>query len=144
MHEHASPLHVAQEGMAQAGPRAGALDEPRQVGDGGPALVGGVVHGQVQHAQVRLEGREGVVGHLGPGCREGRQERGLARVGKAHEADVGDEPQLQPQAALLAGLALLGMLGRLVGGRGEVRVAEAASAAPRHHEALGREDEVRP
>ncbi len=43
---------------------------------------------------------------------------------------------------LLAGLPLLGVLGRLVGGRLEMRVAEAAAAAARDGRLLPRSDEV--
>ena len=62
--QHAGPLDVAQERVAQAGARAGALDEARQVRERDPAVVGRVAHLQVEHAQVGLEGRERVVGDL--------------------------------------------------------------------------------
>ena len=52
------------------------------------------------------------------------------------------EPQLEAQPVLLAGLALLGVLGRLVGRRLEVRVAQAAAAAARHGRLLARRDQV--
>ena len=105
----------------------------------GPATI---VVAQVQHAQVRLQSRERVVGDLGPGGGQGRQKRGLAGVRQPHQADVGDEPQLQADPALFARLALLGVLGRLVGGGGEVDVAEAAPTAAGDHQRLTRRHEV--
>ncbi len=142
MDKHARALDVAQEGVPQTGPGAGALDEPGQVSQGRAALVVGVDGRKVEDAEVRLERRERVVGDLGVGCRQGRQEGRLAGVGQAHEADVGDEPQLQAQPSLLARLSLLGVLGRLVRRRREVRVAQPATTPAGHHEALSGEDEI--
>ena len=73
----------------------------------GPALV---LVAEVHDAEVRLERRERVVGDLGLRGGQGREQRGLAGVRQPDEPDVGDEPQLEAQPVLLAGLALLGML----------------------------------
>ena len=58
-------------------------DDPWNVCDGQLDLV--VV---LDHAEVRLERRERVRGHLGAGARDGREERRLAGVREADEADV--------------------------------------------------------
>ena len=129
------PLDVAQERVPEPGARAGALDQPGHVGDGRPPLV---VLAEVHDPEVRLERRERVVGDLGRGRGDRREDRGLAGVRQPDQADVGDQPQLEPEPALGAGLALLGVLGRLVGGRLEVRVAEPAAAAARDHRRSGR------
>ena len=97
--QHPRPLDVAQERVAQPGTRRGALDEPGQVGEGHPSVVGRVAHLEVEHAEVGLEGREGVVGDARRGRGERREQGALAGVGQAHEADVGDEPQLQDAAS---------------------------------------------
>ena len=97
---------------------------------------------QVHHAEVRLERGERVVGDLRLGGGHGREERRLAGVGQPDEPDVGDEPQLEPEPALLAGFALLGVLGRLVGRRLEVGVAEPAAPAAGDHRLLAGRDEV--
>ncbi len=112
---------------------------PGHVGDRRPPLV---LVAEVHDAEVRLEGRERVVGDLGRGRGERGEERRLAGVRQADEADVGDEPELEAEPALLARLALLGVLGGLVGRRREVRVAEAAAAAARDHRLLAGGDEV--
>ena len=109
----------ARNSWPRPGARAGALDQPRDVGQHQLALVG------LDRAEHRLERGERVVGDLRRARGEPRQQRALARVGQAHQAGVGEqlEPQLQP--ALLAGQAALGEARRLPG-----RVGEALVAAP--------------
>ena len=139
MDEDPRPLDVAQERVAEAGAARRALDQAGDVGDRRPSLV---VLAEVHDAEVRLEGRERVVGDLRLRRGQRREERGLAGVRQPDEPDVGDEPQLQAQPALLAGFALLGVLGRLVGRGLEVRVAEAAAATAGDHRLLAGRDEV--
>ena len=133
------PLHVAQEGMAETGAAAGALDEPGHVGDRRAALV---LLAEVHDPEVGLERRERVVGDLGRGGRDRREKGRLAGIRQPHQADVGDQAELEAKPALGAGLALLGVLGRLVGGRLEVDVAEAAAPAAGDHRVLADRDEV--
>ena len=137
--EDASPLDVAEERVTEAGPARRTFDEARNVGDRGPALV---LVAEVHDAEVGLERRERVVGDLGLRGGQGREDRGLARVRQPDEPDVGDEPQLEAQPALLAGLALLGMTRRLMGRRLEMRVAEAAAATARHDRLLAGRNEI--
>ena len=89
-------------------------------------------------AQVGLERGEGIVGDLGPGRRDHREQRALAGVGLAHQAHVGDELEHQLDLPLLALLARLPLARRLVGGRGEPGVAPAAPAAARHQQRVAR------
>jgi len=62
-----SPLDVAQERVAQAGPGRGALDEARDVRDRGPPVP---VVAEVHDPEVGFEGRERVVGDLRSGRRD--------------------------------------------------------------------------
>ena len=101
--QHAGPLDVAQELVAEAAALAGALDEAGDVGDD---ELGGVV--EAHDAEVRLERRERVVGDLRLGRRDHADQRALADVGEADEGDVGHQLQLELEPALLAVLALLG------------------------------------
>ena len=116
---------------------------PGHVGHRDPAIVGGIDLSQVEHPEVRLERRERVLGDLRRGRRQGGEQRGLPGVRQTDEADIRDEPQVQPDTALLARLPLLGMARCAMGCRGEVDVAEAVLAAPRHEHALAGPDEVR-
>ena len=75
------------------------------------------VAGQFDDAELRLERGEGVVGDLGPGRGDRAEQRALAGVGHADEADVGDELQFQPEPAFLALGAGLGVARGLVGRR---------------------------
>ena len=76
-----------------------------------------------------------VVGDLRARRRHRREDGGLAHVGEAHEADVGDGLKFQGHFQRLAALAGLGELRGLPRGGGEVLVAKAAVAAA-HQRAL--------
>ena len=88
--------------MAEALALAGALDEAGDVGDDELGVA------EAHDAEVGLQRGERVVGDLGRGRRDHRDERALARVGKADERDVGHQLELEIEPALLARLALLG------------------------------------
>ena len=120
------PFDMAQERVAQTCPGTRAFDQARNVGDRRPArfLICGVEDvAQVQHAQIRLERRERIVGDLRPRRGQGREQRGLARVGQSHQPDVGDQPQFQTNPVLLPGFAFLRVARSLMRRRREVDVA---------------------
>ena len=110
--------------MAQPLPCVRAFDQPGDVGHDEAAIVA-----QRHDAEVGRERGERIVGDLGTRRRDARDQRGLAGVGEADEADVGEQLQLQPEEPLFARLARLGAPRRAVGGRHEVRVAAPAAAA---------------
>ena len=83
MHEQARALDVREEVVAEARALARALDQARDVGDHELALVA------FERAEHRLERRERIVGDLRRRAREAREQRGLAGVRQADEADVG-------------------------------------------------------
>ena len=89
--------------MAQPAVGVRALDEPGNVGDGER-----VARARRRDAEVRVQRGERVRGDLGLGARDRAEQRRLARVRKADEADVGDELQREPQRYRLAGEAVLG------------------------------------
>ena len=70
-------LDVREEVVAEAGAVAGALDQPRDVGDDELAIVG------LERAEHRLERRERVGGDLRLRARHAREQRRLAGVGQA-------------------------------------------------------------
>ena len=118
------------------GAQVRALDKPGHVGDHKGLLVRLLAHGH--HAEVGLEGGERVVGDLGPGGGDARDERGFAGVGVADQAHIGQQLQLQPIDALLAGPAQFVLARRLVGAGGKVLVAASAASALGDDEALVR------
>ena len=89
-----------------------------------------------------MQGGEGIVGDLRPRGGDRGEQRRLAGVGQADEADVGDQFQAQDDRALDAGLAGVGAARRAVGRGGEMGVAEAAVAALGDDDALARRLEV--
>ena len=89
-------------------------------------------------AEVRDERRERVVGDLRARARDRADERALADVGEAEQADVGHHLELEPQVLLLPGFAGLGAARRAVVRRREVDVAAPAAAAARDDDALAR------
>ena len=88
------------------------------------------------HAELRMEGGEGIIADLGLGVGDGVEEGGLARIGQADEAGIGDQLQAQPDPHLLAGPAGA-VLARRAVGRGLVAgIAAAAVAAAQQDDAL--------
>ena len=59
-----------------------------------------------------MERREGIIGDLGLGRRDGREKVDLAGIGQADEPGIGDQLQAQPDPALLALEARIGMARR--------------------------------
>ena len=116
--------------MAEADALARAFDQARHVGDDELPAVRRL--GRAEH---RLQRRERVVGDLRRRVRDAREQRRLARVRQADERRVREQLQVQLEVALLAGRADLGELRYLPRRRDEARVAAAAAAAAREHDA---------
>ena len=123
----AGALDVVEELDAEAVAEVRAFDEAGEVGDGEGLGVGEFA--DLDDAEVGLEGGEGVVGDLGFGGGEARDEGGFADVGVADEAGVGEETEFEAVVALFAGAAEFVLAGGLVGGGGEVLVAASAASA---------------
>ncbi len=124
MQQDAGSVDVAQEIVPQAGALGRALDQTGDVGEDGPLIVA------LDHAQDRCQRGEGIVGNLGIGVGDARQEGGLADVGKTDDPDLGDHPQLQAKPALFAGFAQFVFTWSAPLGGDEVRVAPPPSTAP--------------
>ena len=134
--ERRAALDVAEELEAEPLALARALDETGHVGDGEAHVAG------LDHAEVRVERGERVVGDLRPRGGDRRDEAGLARRREADQRDVGDRLELEDDIALPAGRAQQGEAGRLALRVREGRVAESADAAGRGDEAHARLDHV--
>ena len=90
--EHGVPFDVPEEARADAAALVRAFDDAGDVGHHERTVV--IV---LDDAQVRLQGGEGVVRDLGLGRCDGGEEGGLAGVGEAHEADIGQHFQFQDE-----------------------------------------------
>ena len=138
VHEQPRALDVGEEVVAEAGAVARALDQAGDVGDDELAIVA------LERPEHRLDRRERVRRHLRLRAREPRQQRRLAGVGEPDEADVGEQLEVQLDAALLARQALLGQPRRLPHRRLEARVAAPPGAAARDRDLLAGTHEVEP
>jgi hypothetical protein len=130
---------VTQEAQAEPDALARPLDQTGQVRDDERWAI--LSHGD--DTEVRLQRREGVRGDLRPGAADRAHEGALADVGKAEQADVGHDFELEQQVVGLARATRLGLARRSIGRCGEVLVAFAPAPATGDTDALTREDELR-
>ena len=122
--QQARAREVAQELVAQPGAFGRALDQSGNVGDDEAPVLG-----HAHHAQVGVQGGEGIVGDLRAGGRYRADEGRFAGVGHAQQADVGEQLQFQAQFARFARLAQGALARRAVGAGLEMQIAQAAFAA---------------
>src|SRR4029077_11366609 len=79
---------------------------------------------------------ERIVGDLGPGGRDHREQGALPGIRLPQQADIGDELEHELDAAFLTGLPWLPLTGTAVCGRREAGIAAAAPPATRHEDAV--------
>ncbi len=123
----AGALDVAKELDAEPVAEVRAFDEAGEIGHGEGFGVGEFA--DLDDAEVGLKGGEGVVGDLGFGGGEAGDEGGLADVGVADEAGVGEETELEAVVALFAGAAEFMFPRSLMRAGGEVLVAASSASA---------------
>ena len=131
MQQDLGALDVAQEPVAQAVTVVGTLDQSGDV-----SHHKAIEFPHADDAEIGLQGGEGVVSDLGPGCGNLGDQGRLAGVGKPDQAHIGQQLQAQGQGQGLALGAVLGIPRRPVGGRLEVHVAPAAVSSARNDELL--------
>ncbi len=105
-------------------PRCAPSIKPGHVGDDEAAIAA-----QADDAEIGRQRGERIRGDLRPRRRDARDQRRLAGVRKADEADVGEQLHLEAEIFDLAGLARLDVPRRAIGGGRELRVAQAAASA---------------
>ena len=127
---------MTQKAVAQTDTFMRAFDKTGKIGQHEIGLV------HFHHAQLRFQGGEGIVGDLGPRRRHARQESGLAGIGHADQAGIGDQLQLEDEDAFFRRLPRQREVRRLVGRALEMIVAEAAIAALQQAEALAHRGHV--
>src|SRR3989442_6133252 len=129
---------MAQERVPEAGAAARPFDEAGDVGNRGSTLIVAEVH----DAEIGLDRSERVISDLRAGGCQRREQGRFAGVRQADKADVGDEPELEAEPMLVAGLALLGVLGGLVGRGLEMGISETTPAAASDERRLARHQQV--
>ena len=122
---------MAQEACAQAAALVRPLDDTRNVGHDERLVVA-----YLDDAQVGFERGESIVGDLGFGSRDHREQGALARIGEPDQPDVGQDLQFEDEGAFVALLARLRIARRLVRGALEMPVSEAAPTAFEQYEPL--------
>ena len=124
MDKQPATVDMPQEVMAQAGALGGTFDDAGDIGqDERHALI------HIHHAQIGEQRSEVIICDLGMGLGHHGEQRGFAYVGKANQAHIRQELQLQGDIMALSREAGLCKAGHLPGGGGEVHVAPAAPAA---------------
>ena len=119
---------VAQEFKAEALALGCARNQARHVGDGVPHVSG---H---NHAEVRHERGERIVGDFRLGGAHGCDQAGFACGGEAHQGHVGDGFEFENDVTFLAWFAKQRESRSATGAVGQCGVAKTAVAAGRHHE----------
>ena len=134
--QHPCPLDVPEELVAEPAALAGSLDEPGDVCDDQLRVV------HAHDAEMRLQGREGVVGDLGLGRRDAADQRALAGVREADQRHVRHQLELEVVPALLPHLSLLGEAGRPAAVVQEAGVPPTAPPAGRRQPAVSARHQV--
>src|SRR3990172_2572500 len=137
MHPQTGPFDMAEGGGGAPRPGGRSLDQPRNVSD-----HKGTKRVDLDGSQVWSESGEGIIRDLRMGGRDAAEERRFSGVGKADQADVGQEFQGEVKQPLLSLLARLSMAGRLANRGGESGIASAALPSPGNQHLLSVVDQV--
>src|SRR6516225_7227901 len=122
MEDHRAALDMTEETGADPGTLARTLDQSGEIGQHELLVM------EPHDAELRLQGRERIVGDLGPGVRYRREEGRLAGIGQADETDIRDQLQAQPHPRLMAGPAGIGAARRAIRRALVMGIAETAIA----------------
>ena len=128
---------MAQKLVSQASTLGRTFDEPRHISHH-KALLGSHAH----HAQIRMQGGEGVVGDFGTGVGDGTDERGLACVGHAQQADIGQHLEFELEVFAVARPARRFLAGRAVDRTFEPHIAKTAVTAFGDHDDFARVEQL--
>ena len=122
--QQAAAFDVLQEIVAESPALAGAFDQSGQVRhDEGETVI------DLDHAELRRQSGEGIIGDLGSRGRDDRQQRGFADAGVADQTDIRQKLQLHDDVEFLSGDTEFEMLRCGVAGSCEMTVSLSAGAA---------------
>src|SRR5579859_3749110 len=131
MQQQARALQMAQELMSQTRAFSCTLDETGYVGNDEAAVLV-----RPHHAQVGMQGSEGIIGNFRARRRHGADVSRFACVGHAQKTDVGQNLEFEFQATAFAGRTRGALARRTIGTGFEVNVAQSALTAPGKHRGL--------
>src|SRR4029077_19123530 len=92
--QYTAALDMAKEAVAEADALMGAFDQARNVGEHEFSAA------DIDHAELRMQGGERVIGDLRLGGADGGEKRRFSRVRKADDPGIGDQFQPQPDGEL--------------------------------------------
>src|SRR6185437_431268 len=122
--QHPRSLDVAEELNAKAFPLVGAFDQTRNVGNHKCAVIR-----QFDDSEIWLESIERIISDLRAGGRNTGDQRRFSGVRVTYEPDIGQQLQLETEAAEIAGTARFMFRWRLMGSSGEPGIAASAASA---------------
>lgn len=96
MDDHLGTFDVAQEFVSQTDSLGSSLDQSRNIRN--DKTTGSF---QIHYTQIRIQGREMIVGNLGSGIGHSGQERGFTNIGKSYQSDISDHLQFQQKFQFL-------------------------------------------
>jgi hypothetical protein len=124
MNQDTAALDVAQKGIAQAGSQMSPFNQTGDIRQDQLILVI-----EIDYTQIWFKSGEGIIGDFGFGIGNCSQQAGFSRVGHAHDSDIRDQFQFQPQDFFFPGLAFFSCLWSLVTRVHEVRISPASPPA---------------
>ena len=136
MRQQSRPLDVPQKLGPEPVTQVRAFDQPGNVGHHERPIL------ETHHAQIRFQGREGVIGDLRPRRRNPRYQSRFAGVREADQTHIGQELQLEPQPEIVAWPSGFVLRWSLVSRRRESRISSTAATALGHHESFTRSCEI--
>ncbi len=134
MHEDAGAFDVAEELNAESGTEMRAFDEAGHICDDEALFFRPLADGG--DAEIRLKSGEGIVGNFWTSCRESRNERGFAGVGKTNETDIGEQLEFEAEKTFFSGATEFVFARGLMGGSGEVLIAATTASAACNNDAI--------
>ena len=99
--QQSSTLNVAQELGAEACAKMRSLNQAGDIGDDKALFIRPLAHGD--NAQIWFQRGKWIIGNLRSCGGDASDQSGLANVGMTHQADIGEQLQLQPKQALFTG-----------------------------------------
>src|SRR5829696_7935407 len=124
VHYGRTAFDVSQEVVAETSPFAGTLDKSRHISDRESDVSSD------DHAKIRRERGERIVGDFRPGAGYRRYQRRLPGIGVTNQPDVGHQFELQRDGSRFTFLAEQGETGRFAATGRESGVAQSAPTAP--------------